>query len=194
MIPLDRAGAELDRPRAPAPATGRSSSARRAYLAHPMTSYATAYARAGAAALATLLPSWEVIDPEACGWASDADWARDWPRILAGCSLVCVLPGPDGGVGAGCLREVADAIAREVPVLVLDKGDLVISRAGVWCLRSLAALILPRSPTPQLAAYVRGGPASMRPAFGRAKRAARTPPTTPGPNVPGGSRNPGESR
>lgn len=89
------------------------------YAAHPLTCYSSAHERACLAAIAAALPEAEVVDPAEC-FADDADWLARWPALVAVLSAVVLFADEEGCVGAGCLREVADAIAAGLPVLVLD--------------------------------------------------------------------------
>lgn len=89
------------------------------YAAHPMTSYGTAHERVCLDTLAGLFTHAEIVDP-AERYGSDEEWLRDWPGVLGSLAGVVVFAEEHGMVGAGCLREVADAIAAGVPVGYLD--------------------------------------------------------------------------
>ena len=91
----------------------------RVYAAHPMTSYGTAHERASLTMLAELFGSAEIVNP-AERYESDAEWLRDWPRLLGSLSGLVLFSDEHGTIGAGCLREIADAIAAGVPVGYLD--------------------------------------------------------------------------
>ncbi|MGH9068213.1 MAG: hypothetical protein ACRD0J_12125, partial [Acidimicrobiales bacterium] len=95
----------------------------RVYMAHPVATYATPWARSSKAHLEELLPDCEVVDPEAQGWATDADWLRAWPALLDRLDALVVVAAPDGALGAGCVAELVDAMARGLPVAGLDLID-----------------------------------------------------------------------
>jgi hypothetical protein len=120
------------------------------YAAHPKSTYRTPWARAHIGRLRELLPAAEVIDPEDSAWLSDADWLERWPMLLGRLSEVVVFAARDNTVGAGCLREVADAIAYGVPVAALDLGR------GLCELRALD--LLPDATAARAARLVLGQP------------------------------------
>jgi hypothetical protein len=91
------------------------------YVAHPMTGYGTPHAVACLDALGALLPDARLIDP-ATVFASDAEWQRSWPRLVRRLWGFVIFGAEDGTVGAGCIRELADAIAMGVPVAGFDNG------------------------------------------------------------------------
>jgi hypothetical protein len=91
----------------------------RVYAAHPVTSYGTEHERACLDTLAALLPGSEIIDP-AGRYHTNAGWLRAWPRLLSTLDAVVVFADEDGTVGAGCLREITDAIVAGLPVAYLD--------------------------------------------------------------------------
>lgn len=118
------------------------------YAAHPMTSYGTEYEACMLAHLAACLPEAEIVNPSAQCWQTDADWLASWEALLPGLDLLVVFAGLDGTIGAGCLREVADALARCIPVLVLDRRGHLCGFGGVRCRelvprpRSIGRLVL----------------------------------------------------
>jgi len=91
----------------------------RVYACHPMTCYGTEHERVCLDALAGLLRGVEIIDP-ATRYRTNAGWLRAWPRLLSTLSGLVVFADETGTVGAGCLREVADAVAAGLPVAYLD--------------------------------------------------------------------------
>lgn len=91
------------------------------YVAHPMSGYGTPHAAACIDALASLLPRAKLIDP-AMVYASDAEWQRSWSRLVHTLGGFVVFGDEDGAIGAGCVRELADAIAMGVPVAGFDIG------------------------------------------------------------------------
>jgi hypothetical protein len=91
------------------------------YAAHPLTCYRSAHERACLDAIASAFPGAEVLDPAEC-FADAADWLAGWPALVPTLSALVLFADEQGNVGAGCLREVADAIAEDLPVLLLDRG------------------------------------------------------------------------
>ncbi len=91
------------------------------YAAHPLTCYRSAHERACLDAIASAFPGAEVLDPAEC-FADNADWLAGWPALVPTLSALVLFADEQGSVGAGCLREVADAIAEDIPVLLLDRG------------------------------------------------------------------------
>jgi len=103
----------------------------RVYAAHPMTSYGTGHEARMLAHLGRHFPEAEVVNPSAQGWVSDDDWLADWGALLPILDLLVVFAGPDGTIGAGCLREIADALARCIPVLTLDNDGQLRAFGGL---------------------------------------------------------------
>jgi hypothetical protein len=95
----------------------------RLYVAHPMITYGTAWEHECHAALQGLLPDVELYDP-ARRYSSSAIWRRAWPRVLETLSGLVVFASFDGTIGAGCMREVLDAITWGIPVACLKEGML----------------------------------------------------------------------
>lgn len=91
----------------------------RVYAAHAMTCYGTEHERASLDTLAGLFPDAEIVDPAGM-FASSTEWLDRWPDVLDGLDALVLFADEHGMVGAGCLREVADAIAAGVPVAYLD--------------------------------------------------------------------------
>jgi hypothetical protein len=96
----------------------------RVYAAHPKACYGTAYAATCLARLGELLPAAEIVDPEALGWRTEAQWRLSWPKVLGGLSSFVVFAGIDGTIGAGCIRELTDAVARYLPIAGFHDGAL----------------------------------------------------------------------
>jgi hypothetical protein len=101
------------------------------YVAHPMTSYGTGHEARMLAVLTACFPEAEVVNPSAQCWQTDDDWLEDWGTLLPSLDLLVVFAGPDGTIGAGCLREVADALARCIPVLALDNDGQLRAFGGL---------------------------------------------------------------
>jgi len=86
-----------------------------------MTSYGTEHERVCLDTLATLLPDVELVDP-AGRYRSSSGWLRAWPRLVRTLSGLVVFADEEGAIGAGCLREITDAVLYGLPVLMLDEG------------------------------------------------------------------------
>ena len=91
----------------------------RLYAAHPLTSYGTEHEEVCLAAIRAAFSGWELIDP-ATRYASTGDWLADWPRLVPALDGLVLFADERGTVGAGCLREVADALILRVPVGCYD--------------------------------------------------------------------------
>lgn len=85
------------------------------YIAHPLTSYGTAHERACLDAIADAFREWQVIDP-ATRYASTGEWLAGWPKLLPTLNGLVLFADERGTVGAGCLREIADALVLGVPI------------------------------------------------------------------------------
>ncbi|MGA2806431.1 MAG: hypothetical protein ABSF89_18955 [Acidimicrobiales bacterium] len=96
----------------------------RVYAAHPKACYGTAHAASCVARLAELLPGAEIVDPETLRWRTEDQWRRSWPRVLGGLSSFVVFAGTDGTIGAGCIRELTDALVRHIPIAGFHEGSL----------------------------------------------------------------------
>ncbi len=91
------------------------------YAAHPLTCYRSAHERACLDAIASAFPGAEVLDPAEC-FADDDGWLARWPALVPTLSALVLFADEQGHVGAGCLREVADVLVADIPVLLLDRG------------------------------------------------------------------------
>ena len=100
------------------------------YVAHPMSCYGSPYTAACFDALAVLLPGVRLIDP-ATIYASDTEWRRSWPRLARTLGGFVIFGAADGTIGAGCIRELADAIALGVPIAGFDPGRRLRGIAGL---------------------------------------------------------------
>ena len=72
-------------------------------------------------ALAELLPDARLLDPFTI-FASDAQWRRAWPRLVRVLGGFVMFGAEDGTIGAGCIWEMADAIAVGVPIAGFELG------------------------------------------------------------------------
>jgi hypothetical protein len=104
----------------------------RVYAAHPVTCYGTGWAADAVGRLRAALPECEVVDPETVGWDSNTAWLTGWPALLAGLDALAVFAADDATIGAGCLHEIADAIAKGLPVAMLDPDRGLAELAGLW--------------------------------------------------------------
>lgn len=99
-------------------------SARIAYLATPMTEYASPRYDRAAQRIKAGLPAYCWIEPALMGW-STADWLRAWQAILPRLDLLVVLPRADGTVGRGVWQEYCDARAGQIPVLLWHDAGVI---------------------------------------------------------------------
>jgi hypothetical protein len=81
-------------------------------------------------AIATLLPGVVLVDPVVC-FASSAEWLRAWPSLVRRLAGLVTFGDADGTIGAGCLREVADAVAFGVPVAAFAPARGLCGLVGV---------------------------------------------------------------
>jgi hypothetical protein len=135
----------------------------RVYAAHPVTCYGTGWAADAVGRLHAALPGCEVVDPETVGWDSNTAWLTAWPALLAGLDALAVFAADDGTIGAGCLHEIADAIAKGLPVAMLDPDRGLAELAGVRLLpgeerTARRALRLRAGGTPHADVWRRLGP------------------------------------
>ena len=63
-------------------------------------------------------------DPAAL-FGSTAEWLREWPHLLGSVSGLILVPDTDGGIGAGCLREISDVLGLDRPVWIYESGALI---------------------------------------------------------------------
>jgi len=64
-------------------------------------------------------PAWDPAEL----FCSSSDWLSQWPGHMPSVRDLVLVPDRDGGIGAGCLREIADVLGldREVRVLVGER-------------------------------------------------------------------------
>lgn len=86
-----------------------------------MSRYGSPYAAACFDALAELLPDDRLLDPSTI-FASDAEWRRAWLRLVRVLGGFVMFGAEDGTIGAGCIGELADAMALGVPIAGFDLG------------------------------------------------------------------------
>jgi hypothetical protein len=102
---------------------------RRVYLSAPVAGFdAQAYERVLAIFRAR---GAEVVSSRAL-FGSSEQWAKGFREVLGGCTDLLVLLGPDRIVGAGALREVAEARARGLEVWFAQPTGAVRPAHGVW--------------------------------------------------------------
>ena len=104
----------------------------RLYCARPLTAYGTDLDRRQLARVAEHFPEAEVLDPAAM-FASNAGWLAAWPELVGTLDLIVLWADEDGFIGAGCLREVTDAMVASVPVVTLDWKGRLRTFAGIHC-------------------------------------------------------------
>lgn len=66
----------------------------------------------------------QVWDPAQL-FTCSADWLRRWPRLLPLVSGLVLVPDDDGDIGAGCLREIADVLGKDLQAWLYADGELV---------------------------------------------------------------------
>jgi len=102
---------------------------RRVYLSAPVAGFdAQAYERVLAIFRAR---GAEVVSSRAL-FGSSEQWAKGFREVLGGCTDLLVLLGPDRIVGAGTLREVAEARAWGVRVWFTQPNGAVRPAHRVW--------------------------------------------------------------
>ncbi len=93
------------------------------YVAHPVTTYGTPHERDVLDRLAAVLRGAELIDPSKL-YASTDEWLADWPEMVVKIDALVLFTEPNGTVGAGCLREMAESLGRGLPVALFDDTGL----------------------------------------------------------------------
>jgi hypothetical protein len=93
------------------------------YVAHPVVSYGRPEEARALERLAELLPGVELVNP-AVMFSTSPAWLRRWPALLADLDGLVVVRAKDGSIGAGCLRELGDAWAAQLPVAMLHRRHL----------------------------------------------------------------------
>ena len=124
-----------------------------------MSRYGSPYARTCLDTLADMFPDARLLDPSTI-FASDAEWRRAWPRLVRVLGGLVMFGAEDGTIGAGCIGEMADAIAVGVPIAGFELGR------GLREIRGYD-VIDPRTRTPRRAAVLRLGHSVDREAWGR---------------------------
>ena len=85
------------------------------YLAAAQSTYGTTRYREALRRVAEVWPRAVVMDSDACGFASRADWYLRWPFICDGIDCMVVLTESDGSVSQDTwleLRDATDAACR----------------------------------------------------------------------------------
>ncbi len=95
----------------------------RIYLAHSASSYGTAHEATCLARVVELLPGCQIVDPSG-RYTTDAGWLSAWPRLVQSLDGLVLFTAEDGTIGAGCWREVGDALARSIGLALLDGTQL----------------------------------------------------------------------
>jgi hypothetical protein len=95
------------------------------YLAAARNTYGTLSYRRAMRRVAELWPRAVVMDADACGFASRADWYLRWPFIRDGIDCLVVLAEEDGSISRETWLELRDAMDSGLPCwFVTDVGDL----------------------------------------------------------------------
>lgn len=139
-IPARAAGRRMARNRGHAPI---------AYFAHPKLTYGDHATKVARRLLSRQLLGWEILDPEHIGWESNEEWRSGWDELVKRLSALVVMPDAGGMIGAGCLREIADAFAVGVSVVVWSQAT--------GRLLAFPGVTIPSVPTPGRCAQVLGG-------------------------------------
>jgi hypothetical protein len=86
------------------------------YVASPVTAYGTPARNWALAAIRKQAsPDAVILDPAEMFCTND-EWLAEWPDIVRTLDELVIVPAVDGTIGAGVLREIADALAFGVPV------------------------------------------------------------------------------
>jgi hypothetical protein len=93
------------------------------YVAHPVTCYGTNHERESLARIRRLLPGTRVLNPSA-RYASQREWLLDWPTLVLTLDAIVVFAADDASIGAGCVKEIGDALAHGIGVWVLRDNGL----------------------------------------------------------------------
>jgi hypothetical protein len=96
------------------------------YLAAARNTYGTTSYRRAAQRIAEVWPRAVVMDAEACGFVSRADWYLRWPFIRDGIDCLVVLAEEDGSISRDTWLEFRDAMDSGLSSwFVTARGDLV---------------------------------------------------------------------
>jgi len=116
----DDVGSELEQQRA------ATQAAAVVYLAAAQNTYGTLSYRRAMRRVADHWPRAVVMDVDACGFASRADWYLRWPFIRDGIDCLVVLAEADGSISRETWLELRDATDSRLPCwFVTGDGDLV---------------------------------------------------------------------
>ena len=115
----------------PAPKKGRAreveTSPAVVYLAAAQNTYGTLSYRRALRLIADKWPRAVVMDADACGFASRADWYLRWPFIRDGIDSLVLLAEADGSISRETWNEVRDATDSGLPCwFVTADGDLAV--------------------------------------------------------------------
>ena len=122
------------------------------YLAAAQNTYGTLSYRRALRRVADEWPLAVVMDADACGFASRADWYLRWPFIRDGLDGVVVLSEEDGSISRETWLELRDAVDSGLPCwFVTGCGDLApaasisfgLYPSGVRTVRRWAHAVLP---------------------------------------------------
>ena len=100
------------------------------YLAAASSTYGTARYRMAVQRMTSLWPRAVLMDSDACGFTSRADWHLRWPFICEGLDALVVLAEGDGTLSQEAWLELRDGIDGGLPCwFVTESGGLVSSRS-----------------------------------------------------------------
>ncbi|HTZ09067.1 MAG TPA: hypothetical protein VMB72_08335 [Acidimicrobiales bacterium] len=120
-----RSGEEEPGGPAPAPAAPAV-----VYLAAAKNTYGTVAYRLALHRMAYTWPQAVVMDADACGFASRADWLLRWPFIRDGIDGMVVLSEGDGTVSHDTWLELRDARERALPVWLVARDGALVPASG----------------------------------------------------------------
>ncbi len=127
------AGSELGPDRARAQGTAPAV----VYLAAVKHTFGTLSYRRALRRVADEWPRAVVMDADACGFVSRADWRLRWPFIRDGLDGVVVLAEEDGSIGRETWLEIRDALDSGLPCwFVTGSGDLAPASSSSFRLHS----------------------------------------------------------
>jgi len=95
------------------------------YLAAARNTYGTVAYRLALHRIASTWPEAVVMDADACGFISRADWHLRWPFIRDGLDGLVVLCEGDGTISYDTWLEVRDADGRGIPVWLVGRQSLL---------------------------------------------------------------------
>jgi hypothetical protein len=101
------------------------------YLAAAASTYGTERYRGAVKRMASLWPRAVLMDSDACGFTSRADWHLRWPFICEGIDALVVLTEGDGTLSQEAWLELRDAIDAGLPCWFVSEGAGLLSSRAV---------------------------------------------------------------